>query len=176
MSSAAFVAKWELDPGAGAAAISLTGTTQNGLRLRRTLRLDGAFLRTETVLENASAGPVQALLQSRWDVDPGNVETVSVAYRKQGGGAVQQELIQPEQPPIANETYSGADQPAGEWRVMNRAGGPVTVNRFPSEQVARCYLNWTIKSENRVGMAVSSVRRTLQPGERLSLNSDYGVE
>ena len=59
---------------------------------------------------------------------------------------------------------------------MNRAGGPVTVNRFPSEQVARCYLNWTIKSENRVGMAVSSVRRTLQPGERLSLNSDYGVE
>ena len=171
-----FSVKWDFDAGAAEGTVALAGTSENGLKLRRTLRLEGAFLRTETTLENASSAPVEALLQSRWEVDPGDLETVSVSYRRQDGGAVRKDLIEPEKQPTGTEFYSDAAQPDGEWRVVNRTGGPVFVNRFPKELVARCFLNWTLKSENRVGMAVASQRRMLQPGDRLVLRSDYGLE
>jgi len=43
------------------------------------------------------------------------------------------------------------------------------------DQVACCFLNWTAKGENRVGLAVASHRRTLKPGDRLTLDADYGI-
>jgi hypothetical protein len=171
-----FNAQWKLEPGASANALTLSTSSEAGLTMRRRLRLDGAFLRTETILENGANAPVQALVQSRWDVDPGDLERVAVTYRKQSGEGVQKALIEPEKEPRGTEAWGGADRPAGEWRVVSRSGGPVWVNRFPNDEVARCYLNWTLKGENRVGMYVSSNRRTLQPGERLSLAADYGVE
>ncbi|MBZ5582416.1 MAG: DUF4838 domain-containing protein [Acidobacteriia bacterium] len=166
---------WTLDAGATAAEASLTGVCQNGLRIKRTLRLEGAILRTGTTLENTSSAPLTAALQSQWDTDPGELQAVVVEYRRQDGGAVEKVLIEPEKIPAASESYSGPGQPDGEWRVVNRRGGPALVSRFPKEQVGRCYLSWTAKSENRVSMAVSSVSRVLQPGERLTLDVDYGV-
>ena len=164
-------AKWEVDPGASASVLSLSATSDNGLNIRRTLSLEGAFLRTETVLENASGSAVEALLESRWEVDPGGQATAFVGFRKQAGGMVENEFLL-----AGSGSYSGTDQPDGEWHVINRAGGPARVNRFPNAQVARCYLDWEHVNENRVGMAVVSPRRMLQPGERLTLQSDYGVE
>jgi hypothetical protein len=166
---------WTLDPGATSTQASLTGACQNGLRIRRTLRLDGPTLRTETVLENTTPAPVTAAMQSQWDTDPGDLTAVVVQYRRQDGGAVEKVLIEPEKIPAGSESYSGAEQPDGEWRVINRSGGPALVSRFPKEQAARCYLSWTAKSENRVAMAVSSLSRVLQPGERLTLDADYGT-
>ena len=55
-----WAARWEAESGASSDAVTLSGTSSNGLRLTRRLRLDGAFLRTETVLENATAAPVEA--------------------------------------------------------------------------------------------------------------------
>jgi hypothetical protein len=41
--------------------------------------------------------------------------------------------------------------------------------------VARCFLSWTAKGENRVVLAVASHRRMLRPGDRMTLDTDYGV-
>ncbi|SPE37858.1 Glycosyl hydrolase family 67 (modular protein) [Candidatus Sulfopaludibacter sp. SbA6] len=167
---------WELDAGESPNEASLTGTCENGLRIKRRLRLDGAVLHTETILENTTHAALPVALQSRWDVDPGGLETVVVRYRKQDGGTVERALIEPERIPAGSESYNGGDQPDGEWRVVNRRGGLVMVNRFPKEQVGRCSLTWTAKSENRVGLTVWSVSRVLQPGEQVKLAADYGTE
>jgi hypothetical protein len=167
---------WALDAGASANEASLTGTCQNGVKIRRRLWLDGAMLRTETVLENATAAPVTAAVQSQWDVNPGDLAAVVLRYRKQAGDAVEKAFIEPEKMPSGSEVYNGGDQPDGEWRVVSRRGGPVWVSRFPKEQVGRCYLSWTAKSDNRVSMAVSSVSRSLRPGEQVRLAVDYGME
>jgi hypothetical protein len=167
---------WALDAGASANEVSLTGTCQNGVKITRRLRLDGAMLRTETILENATAAPLTAAVQSQWDVNPGDLATVVLRYRKQAGDAVEKAFIEPEKMPSGSEVYNGGDQPDGEWRVVSRRGGPVWVSRFPKEQVGRCYLSWTAKSDNRVSMAVSSVSRSLRPGEQVRLAVDYGME
>ncbi len=167
---------WALDAGAPANEVSLTGTCQNGMKIRHRLRLDGAMLRTETILENATDAPLTAAVQSQWDVDPGDLASAVLRYRKQAGGALEKAFVEPEKMPSGSEVYNGGDQPDGEWRVVNRRGGPVWVSRFPKEQVGRCYLSWTAKSENRVSMVVSSVSRLLQPGEQLTLAVDYGTE
>lgn len=161
---------WEVEAGATRDALSLYATSGE-LGIRRKLRLDGAFLRTETVLENRSGAPVEALLESRWEADPRGQATALVAYRKQGGGTAEQRLLS-----IGRQTYSGADVPDGEWRLINRDGDAVTVNRFSKAEVARCYLDWGHINENYVGMAVVSPLRKLQPGERLTLGCDYGTE
>jgi len=167
---------WSLDAWASATEVSLTGTCQNGLKIRRRLRLDGGMLRTETILENATAAPVTAAVQSQWDVNPGDLASVVLRYRKQTGGAVEKEFIEPEKMPSGSETYNGGEQPDGEWRVVNRQGGLTWVSRFPNEQAGRCYLSWTAKSDNRVSMSVSSVSRLLRSGEQLRLAVDYGTE
>ena len=168
--------KWEPDSGASPNEASLTGTCENGLRIKRRLRLEGAVLHTETILENATNRSVPAVLQSRWEVDPGDLQAVAVRYRKQDGGTVEKALIEPEKMPAGSESYNGGEQPDGEWRVVSRRGGATMVNRFPKEQVGRCSLAWTAKSENRVGLTVWSVRRVLGPGEQLKLEADYGPE
>jgi hypothetical protein len=168
-------ARWEVEPGATATGVSLSGVCENGLRMRRTLRLEGSILRTRTVLENAGSEPVAALLQSRWEVDPGPLEAASISYRTQAGTEMQRPLIQPERQPSGTESYEGTGQPDGDWTIAARTGGPAMVNRFDKRQVARCLLNWTAKGENRAGLAVASERRTLPPGGRLTLDADYGV-
>jgi hypothetical protein len=167
---------WVLDAGASANEVSLTGTCQNGVKIRRTLRLDGTMLRTETILENATAATVTAAVQSQWDVNPGDLASVVLRYRKQAGGEVERAFIEPQKMPAGSEIYNGDDQPDGEWRVVDRRGGPVWVSRFRKEQVGRCYLSWTAKSDTRVSMAASSVSRLLRPGEHLTLAVDYGTE
>jgi len=110
------------------------------------------------------------------ETDPGQLDDVVVRYRKQDGGAVEKQLIEPEKQPTGTETYSGSDRPDGEWRVVNRSGGLVPVNHFAREQVARCALNWSAKGENRVSLTVWSNKRKLGPGENLKLEADYGVQ
>jgi hypothetical protein len=167
---------WELDAGASPNEASLTGTCENGLRIKRRLHLEGAVLHTETILTNSTNATVPAVLQSRWEVDPGDLETVVVRYRRQSGSPVEKALIEPEKIPAGSESYNAGDQPDGEWRVVNRRGGPVMINRFLKEQVGRCSLAWTAKSENRVGLTVWSVSRVLKPGEQVRLAADYGIE
>ena len=168
-------ARWTLAAGGTATEATLEGSCENGLRMRRRLWLEGPTLRTQTVLENLSAEPVEALLQSRWEVDPGPLDAASLSYRTQAGAWMETPFIQPGRQPSGSESYAGADQPDGEWMIATRAGGRATVNRFSKDQVARCTMNWTAKGENRVGLTIASKRRTLKRNETLVLDADYGV-
>ncbi len=76
---------------------------------------------------------------------------VAVRFGSQDGGAVEHALIEPEKIPAGSETTAAPRQPDGEWRVVNRQGGPAMAMRFPKEQVGRCYLSWTARNQNRVG-------------------------
>jgi hypothetical protein len=175
VSRAPWPATWDVEQGRPAGEVLLVGACDNGLKMRRTLWLEDGFLRTRTVLENSGAERIEAVLQSRWDVDPGSLETVLVSYRSQGGARVDKQLIRPERQPSDSEVLTGGDQPEGEWSVSSAGTEVSLVSRFARDMVARCSLNWTAKSENRVGLAVSSHRRILGPGDRLSLDADYGV-
>jgi hypothetical protein len=101
----------------------------------------------------------RAVAESQWDVNPGDLASVVLRYRKQAGGAAEKAFIEPEKMPSGTEVYNAGDQPDGEWRVVNRREGLTWMSRFLKEHVGRCYLSWTAKSDNRVSMAVSSVSR-----------------
>jgi hypothetical protein len=49
------------------------------------------------------------------------------------------------------------------------------VNRFPKDQVSRCFAGWTGKAENAVTLGLWSAKRALAAGETLKLEADYGA-
>jgi hypothetical protein len=152
-----------------------TGTCENGMEMERTLRLDRALLETTTTLRNASGTAAMALLQSRIDAEAADIDKAVVSFRNQASAPVDRLVIQPEVEPSGSQNYSEGEQPDGEWRLAGASGEATLANRFAKDQVARCQLNWSAKSENRVSLSVMSVRKTLQPGESITLESSYGV-
>ncbi|MBI3693945.1 MAG: DUF5107 domain-containing protein, partial [Acidobacteria bacterium] len=157
--------KWELEAGSSGV---LTGSCANGLRLRRKIELREGVVHTETVVENRGAEAVEAVLQVRGDFHTGDMDNAVVRFRRQDGGVVERKLIQPEQPPMGSQTYAGAEQPDGEWRL-----DAAVVNRFRKEQVERALLSWTAKGPPRVTLGLWSAKRRLGPGESLRLEADY---
>jgi hypothetical protein len=140
--------------------VSLAGVCENGLKMRRRLWLEGSLLRMQTVLANAGTAPTEAVLQSRI------ARKAAPAWRSFSSSRNSNLPALNSTPTPISRTASG---------VSARAGGPAIVNRFAKDQVARCFLNWTAKGENRVGLAVASHRRTLRPGDRLAFDADYGI-
>ena len=60
--------------------------------------------------------------------------------------------------------------------MLTEAGtGLVLVNRFPKDQVSRCFANWTGKAESAVTLGLWSAKRALGHGETLKLEVDYGT-
>lgn len=164
---------WQVAPERSATELRLNAICANGLGMKRTLRLDGGVLHTVTVLENEGKAPVEALLQSRWELDPGPLETARVRYRTQDGRSVDARVLEPEMQASGSMPATGADLPDAEWGLAS--GRTELVNRFAKDQVVRCFLEWTAKNGSRVGMAVSSPKRMLKPGDSLTLKVDYGV-
>ena len=116
-----------------------------------------------------------ALLQSRIDAQAADIDKAVVSFRSQTSAPVDRLVIQPEVEPSGSQNYSAGEQPDGEWRLAGASGEATLANRFAKDQVVRCQLNWSAKSENRVSLSVMSARKTLQPGESITLESSYGV-
>jgi len=163
---------------AAADRIILNGSCANNLKLRRTIRLAGAEVRTETELENAGAAPIQAALQSRAEYSPGRLgdPRIAVRYRTQDGHAVDRTLFEPGVETRLAESLDGAARPDGVWRAFHRAGGPSLVNRFLNGQVQRALLDWSVQGDNRIALGLWSAERELKPGEVLKLEAGYAVE
>jgi hypothetical protein len=169
--------KWELEPQSGRRALHLTGTFTNGLKARRVIRLekDEPVVRTETTLENGGDSPLDVVLQSRWVVGSRTLDRAVLSFRQRGGKTVEQKLIEPGLEPRGSKVYDGAEQPDGEWVLSGAGTDEALVNRFPKEQVSRCFAQWTGKTENAATMGLWSAKRSLRPGESLKLEADYGV-
>ncbi len=103
------------------------------------------------------------------------MEGSSISFRRQDGKTTQQRLIAAGQEPRGAETYDGAEQPDGEWMLSEAAPGLALVNRFPKDQVSRCFARWTGKTDNSLTMGIWSVKRSVAPGETLKLEADYGI-
>ena len=155
-----FAAAWEISA-AGADGIELRGRCENGLTLRRSLKLRGGdpVLYTETVAENAGKKPVELALQSRIEMDAGDLRQAALRLRdgeRRFENSAGNETLEP-----------------GEWTLL-RGGRPLVRSQAPNGQAARMALSWSVKGENRVTMTLWSPQRTLAPGERLRLDAEYG--
>jgi hypothetical protein len=168
---------WELEPQTEPTELRLTGTYSNGLKASYVIQLrkDEPVLHTETTLENHGDTAQDAVLQSRCVVGPKNMEGSILAFRRQDGKTMQQRLIETVQGPRGAETYNGPEQPDGEWMLSEAGPSLALVNRFPKDQVSRCFARWTAKTENSLTMGIWSVKRSLAPGETLKLEADYGI-
>ncbi|MBL0158148.1 MAG: DUF4838 domain-containing protein [Bryobacterales bacterium] len=155
----------------------LTGITPQGLTLRRTIRLAPSEpgIHTETIAGNASAQPLDAVIQSQFDSDAGPMQDALVEFQPAAGPAVRRRMIEPAQQPTGTETYAAERNPNGEWRVLNPGAKLTLINRFPPEQTDRGVLNWSAKSQRRVVLGLWSKKRLLQPGETVRLVSDYAL-
>jgi hypothetical protein len=98
-----------------------------------------------------------------------------LSFRQQDGKTVEQRLIQAGQEPTGSKVYDGSEQPDGEWTLSEAGAGLALVNRFPRDQVSRCFAHWTGKAENAVTLGLWSAKRALAPGEALKLEADYGI-
>lgn len=166
---------WTVDPGATASEVRLTGKTDNGLVVHRRLWLDGATLRTQAEAENQGAQPVEAALHSRWDLDLDPLDRMRLAFKERSGQDRLESFVEPGVEPAGKRQYEGAQLPDGTWRVQNVSGGIAFVNRFPAEDVGRGLVDWSFRSQNRVALEVASPRRRLEPGSRIKLSADYGL-
>jgi hypothetical protein len=169
--------KWELESQAGPSELLLAGAFANGLKARRTIRLqkDGPFVHTETTLENGGTSAFDVVLQSRYTFEPKSISGAVLSFRQQDGKTVHQKVAQSGQEPSGSKVYDGPEQPDGEWMLLGAGTGLVLVNRFPKDQVSRCFTDWTGKAENAVTLGLWSAKRTLGPGETLKLEADYGI-
>jgi hypothetical protein len=157
--------------------LRLTATYTNGLKANRVIRLrnDEPVLSTETTLENRGDSALDVVLQSLCVVGPRNIEESSISFRRQDGKTTEHKLIEASQEPRGAETYDGAEQPDGEWMLSEVATGLALINRFPKDQVSRCFARWTGKTENSMTMGIWSAKRSRAPGESLKLEADYEI-
>ncbi len=158
--------------------VTLAGAGPEGLTLRRLIRLEGAEVRTETEVENGGSKPAQVALEARVEFSPGRIEDprIAVSYRTQDGHAVDRTLFEPGLETSGAEFLDGPAQPQSVWRAFHRAGGPALLNRFSADQVRRCRLEWTVRGENRITLALWSEEKQLKPGETLKLEAGYLVQ
>ncbi len=124
----------------------LRGKTEKGLELRRELRVDGARLRTATTVTNRGTEAMEVTLQDRGDFNAPDLR------------------IKP------GELSAGADPctVTGEWRVTSRV-----VARTRPEEMDRCAIAWSAKGPGRVTLTLWSKKRSLQPGDSLTLGAEY---
>jgi hypothetical protein len=177
LSEKPYEAQWELEPQTESTELRLTGTYANGLKARRAIRLqkEEPMVRTETTLENGGASALDVVLQSRCEIGPKSMSRALLSFRQQDGKTLEQRLIEPGQEPRGSKVYDGSERPEGEWRIAEAGPGVVLVNRFPKDQVSRCFARWTGKAENAVTLGLWSAKRALAPSETLNLEADYGV-
>jgi hypothetical protein len=136
------------------------------------------MLHTVTVVENAGKTRVDAVIESRADVNPGDPDdpAIDFAYKRKDGRAEKEQLLPPLQENYGDVFFRDEQKPDGEWRLINTALGLALINRFPPDQVERCRLWWRGRKQNTISLGLWSPKRTLAPGESLRLEADYLVE
>lgn len=168
---------WELEAQPEPTEIHLKGTSSNGLKMKRTIRLLGekAGVHTETTVENAGSSAVDTALNSNYDFNPKDLRESAVTFRSQEGKTVQIAVLAPGEEPDGSQSYAGSKQPDGEWTLTVPGARMAVVNSFPKDQVARCVVIWARRRSSPVTMNLWSAKRTLAPGETLKLEAHYKI-
>ncbi len=155
----------------------LQGTTENGLLIKRVLRLNGRDLVTINSIENTGTAPVPVTAQSRAELagDPSKAD-VAIEYQTRSGTRQSGVLYHTGNPAEGGRPVVGAELPAGEWTGVSESAAMRLVNRFDPAEVPRCSWSWSVRGENRLGMGVWTPEKVLGNGEKLTLRTLYRVE
>jgi hypothetical protein len=173
---------WKLKACDGRRRMVLEGRcAANGLRVERTLEIEGNVLHTRTTARNSAGGKaLPVTLQSRFEVNPGDREhpTVDFLFRARNGESRGRTRILPVNggQNYGDDFFRDDGRPAGEWGLLNSAAEVAVVNRFRDDQVERCRFWWRGRSRNTVALGSWSPRRNLAPGEEFTFETDYVVE
>jgi hypothetical protein len=147
----------------------------DGFRYERTIEVDDASsaLHITASATNISAQPREALLRLHPGFDLGPIDLAVVSFRTLGGKPMRLPLAKmPGGEP--NIFYTGADMPDGYWRVDSPAAGVALSASFRPSEVSKCLLNFS-RPERRINLELYSQKRTLQPGETLSVHYSWRV-
>jgi len=153
--------------------VTLSGRLDNGLRLRRTLRLEADGLHTVTVVENASGSAVPLAMQVRAEMSPGNVDAATYTFSRPSGERVTRKTIEPGEQPTGREDWQDGDVPAGVV-TLQPSTGAAFATRFQRQGVRRAYVSWTGKSRGGVTFGMWSEEKTLAPGESMRMEEVHG--
>jgi hypothetical protein len=162
-----FDLKWEVESTAGSE-LKLTGMAE-GLKARRTLRLNGAQLLNTIEVTNAGSEPRTIAIQSRAEYSPGLAGDSRIQY---GWGSGSKSPITPGVETSGNESPK-IEELNGSWWAGHAATTVRLQNTF--QRVPRAQVTWSVRGDNRVTLAIWSEERLLKPGETHSFESTYGI-
>ncbi|MFN7934269.1 MAG: DUF4838 domain-containing protein [Bryobacteraceae bacterium] len=152
--------------------VLLTGRAENGLRLKRMLWLEADGLHTESVVENASSGPLTVAMQVRAEIAPGDIDAASYEFVRAAGDRVKRKFIEPMEQPTGKEAWNKGEGPAGLFTITPSIG-TAFATRFEQTQAARSYVSWTGKSRGGVTFGVWSEEKALAPGESMKIGARH---
>jgi hypothetical protein len=165
-------ATWRLVHAAPPREAVMEGVAANGLRMRRTWRLEDGVLKSTTRVDNPTKQAVEFVLQARGFFD---APELGFSFGEANGAWTDRVLRKAGSPPADAQTLEGAATPAGVWAVWRSAAGLRVINTFSPEQVSRCVVDWSVRGPKRVSLNLFSPRTTLVPGQVIELRSDYRV-
>lgn len=174
----AYDVSWTVADASSPDRLSLKGTSAEGLKLERAISFtaDGKLLHTETVVTNAGGKPVAAAVQTTCRLGAADAEDLVASYRRLDGTAGEKTIIEPGREPVGSENYLDAKRLDGAWRAYSRRAGHAWIARFPKDSTNRSWANWSLRDDLSISFGVWSDAKTLQPGETLRQQFDYGAE
>jgi len=156
--------------------LTLKAALRNGLTCTRTVALSGKgkALTIETKVKNETQEPREALLAVRPQFAVERFKNISLQAKKGDtwrdldlaswySGQLEDQKI------LANE-----EKPNGSWRLLMEGTEDVLEDTFNPESVSRCVCQWSVP-DKRVELMLYSERKTLGPGETLSLAHSYRI-
>jgi len=157
--------------------ITLEARLVNRLRLTRTITLDPAkpIVTIDSTLTNTDKAPRKAQLRSHPGFAVADVQKAQAWLKKPDGTWAKRPLALKKGKTQLDEFLSGNDIPAGEWRVVDTAGGLCIVNRFDPRQVAQCLINRSVP-DRRVNLELYAPPVTLAPGKSQRLTHTIEVD
>ena len=150
--------------------ITMTADLPNGLRMERRISLDPAkpIITVSSSLTNAGDKPVEACLRAHPEFPMAPDHNVAVSVGRPDGS--RREIDIPA--PALEVMLERDDVPAGVWAVVDATAGTALVNRFQAGQVWKCFIDAS-SPLHRANLELYSERRTLAPGEKLTLEHSY---
>ena len=136
----------------------------NGLRLTERLAMSPVGLRIDVRAENRSNATLQAAIRTTANLNPGDIDSLSVNFKTTAGESTNHRAIQPSQPPDGTAIFEDAKLPAGSWEIAD-AGGTRASMTFDKDQTGRVVAGWNAKGAPRVTLTVWSKQLTLQSGQ-----------
>jgi len=157
--------------------VTLQATLRNGLRLTRTVSLEGdrPLVRISSKLDNPTDGTRTGCLRIHPEFSLTDVERAKVLLGNADGTWRTHSLANPENAAAEKDTFFGGDDaPQGVWALVDEAADCAIVNRVPSEQVAR-YLANRSGAEKRATLELYSPEVKLEAGQSISIDTSYEI-